>query len=158
VDVPAARAAGVRVGNIPSGGTGNAAACAEFALYLTLALLRDARGMATAFAERRLGAPTGVLLSGRSALLVGFGAIGRETARRLVALGVRVSAVRAGAWADDADADAALLTARGSGPEDLRRMLARLRDCLPHIASRRLPSHSARPALTRRRATRTWSS
>ena len=128
MDIPAARAAGVRVGNIPSAGTGNAASCAEFALYLALALLRDANGMAAAFASRQLGTPTGGLLSGRSALVVGYGALGRETARRLAALGVRVSAVRAGPWpvpgADaDADADAALLCARGSAQADLHRML-----------------------------------
>jgi phosphoglycerate dehydrogenase-like enzyme len=133
VDVPAARAAGVRVANIPSAGTGNAAACAEFALFLSLALLRDANGMRAAFAQRRLGTPTGLLLSGRAALVVGFGAIGRETTRRLAALGVRVAAVRAGGWPAPggdagADADAALLLERGTGPDDMRRMLVR-RSC-----------------------------
>jgi hypothetical protein len=148
VDVPAARAAGVRVANIPSAGTGNAAACAEFALFLALALLRDANGMRAAFAQRRLGTPTGLLLAGRAALVVGFGAIGRETTRRLAALGVRVAAVRAGGWPAPggdagADADAALLLERGSGPDDMRRMLVRApgHACAAacHAASSRAP-------------------
>ena len=147
VDIPAARAAGVRVANIPSINTGNAAACAEFALFLILSLLRDSHGMATAFAQRRLGAPTGRLLAGRSALLVGFGAIGRETARRLSALGVHVSASRAGGWPAAgcdaaAEADAALLRERGSGPADLYRMLGQadivVLTCTLHAGTRGL--------------------
>ena len=121
VDVGAARAAGVRVANIPSAGTGNAASCAEMALFLALSLLRDVRGMATAFAQRRLGTPCGVMLAGRSALVVGAGCISRELVPRLQAMGVRVSAVRRGPWpGGDAVFDA--LAERGQ-TSDLHRML-----------------------------------
>jgi lactate dehydrogenase-like 2-hydroxyacid dehydrogenase len=41
VDVVAAKAAGVRVANIPSDNTFNAVSCAEMAIYLILAGLRD---------------------------------------------------------------------------------------------------------------------
>jgi phosphoglycerate dehydrogenase-like enzyme len=123
VDIPAARAAGVRVANIPSTDTSNAAACAEMALLLTLSLFRDVHAMAASLRERRLGSPTGVLLAGKSALLIGFGSIGRETASRLAALGVRVSAVKRTPW-DAQDADSRVLAARG-GADDMHRMLVR---------------------------------
>lgn len=132
VDLDACRARGIRVANIPAGGTGNAAACAEMALLLTLSLLRDVKGMAQSVAQRRLGSPTGVLLRGRSALLVGWGAIAWETAPRLAALGVRVSALRRAPWpsaaasasrGDDDDPAAAALVERGTWPGDLERLL-----------------------------------
>ena len=123
MDIPAAASAGVRVANIPSTGTGNAAACAEMALLLTLSLLRDTKAMAQSLAQRTLGCPTGIMLAGKSALLIGFGSIARETVTRLAALGVRVSAVKRSPW-DGRDLEARLLVDRG-GPDDMHRMLVR---------------------------------
>jgi phosphoglycerate dehydrogenase-like enzyme len=118
VDLQAARAAGVRVANIPSAGTGNAVSCAEHALFLALSLLRNSSGMTAAFQQRRLGTPLGVQLAGRSALLVGFGAIARALAPRLRAMDVLVSAVRRSAWAgpgEDSEVDALAARATLSG-------------------------------------------
>jgi phosphoglycerate dehydrogenase-like enzyme len=143
VDLQAARAAGVRVGNIPSEGTGNAAACAEFALFLTLSLLRDAKAMSASLQQRRLGSPTGVVLAGRSALLVGFGAIGRESAARLAALGVRVSALKRTPWMLEGDAQAAALAERG-GAEDMHRMLARVGPQRCFLVHSRVPPRAGR--------------
>jgi phosphoglycerate dehydrogenase-like enzyme len=123
VDIPAAKSAGVRVANIPSTGTGNAAACAEMALLLTLSLLRDTKAMAQSLAQRSLGSPTGIMLAGKAALLIGFGSIARETVTRLAAVGVRVSAVKRSPW-DGSDPEARLLVERG-GPDDMHRMLVR---------------------------------
>ncbi len=57
--------------------------------------------MERALDERRLGTPLGSQLAGRTALLVGFGAIGRQLAPRLHAFGVRVLAVRRGPWSHE---------------------------------------------------------
>ena len=128
MDIPAARSSGVRVANIPSTGTGNAAACAEMALLLTLSLLRNTKAMAKSLADRTLGSPTGTMLAGKSALLIGFGSIARETVTRLAALGVRVAAVKRSPWVEN-DPEARLLADRG-GPDDMHRMLVRWRVCV----------------------------
>lgn len=60
-------------------------------------------------------------MSGRRALIVGWGAIARELAPRLAAMGVRVSATRRSAWGV-ADPAAAALHERGS-PADLLPLL-----------------------------------
>jgi len=93
------------------------------ALLLTLSLLRDTKAMAQSLAQRTLGWPTGIMLAGKSALLIGFGSIARETVTRLAALGVRVSAVKRSPW-DSSDPEARLLVDRG-GPDDMHRMLVR---------------------------------
>ena len=69
---------GIWVSNIPSAGTGNAASCAEHAVYLMLATLRHHHEMAASIAQRRLGAPMGFTLLGRSVLVLGFGNIAKE--------------------------------------------------------------------------------
>jgi D-3-phosphoglycerate dehydrogenase len=87
VDLAAATAAGIVVANTPGA---NSVAVAELTVGLMLALGRD---LCRANAEVREGAwprIAGVGLSGKTAGLVGFGAIGRETARRLAAFGCRV--------------------------------------------------------------------
>jgi D-3-phosphoglycerate dehydrogenase len=87
VDLAAATAAGIVVANTPGA---NSAAVAELTLGLVLAL---ARGICAANAAVREGGwprIAGVGLAGKTAGLVGFGAIGRESARRLAAFGCRV--------------------------------------------------------------------
>lgn len=68
--------------NIPSDATGNAASCAEHAIFLALALLRHQHQMAASIRERRLGVPLGQTLLGKSALLIGFGNIAKELVPR----------------------------------------------------------------------------
>lgn len=115
VDVGAAASAGVSVHNIPSSATPNAASCAEMAIYLALAILRRAPELAQSLATRRLGAPPGRTLAGKTALIMGWGGIARELAPRLTALGVTVDAVRRSAWdgeREHADPAAAVLRHR----------------------------------------------
>ena len=72
----------LQVSNIPSGGTGNAASCAEHAIFLALALLRDQHEMAASIRGRRVGVPLGQTLLGKSVLLIGYGNIAKELVPR----------------------------------------------------------------------------
>ncbi|XP_024517248.1 uncharacterized protein LOC9662219 [Selaginella moellendorffii] len=94
VDVEAATKAGIKVGRIASDATGNALSCAEHAIYLMLALLRDQKGMDKSVSEKCLGFPTGDTLFGKTVFIVGYGNIGKELAIRLRAFGVRVLATK----------------------------------------------------------------
>ncbi len=89
VDLEAARGRGVVVTNTPGA---NAGAVAELTVALMLNLLRPIA--AAAEATRAGGWPrlSGLSLEGRCVGLVGFGAIGRAVARRLVGFGCRVLA------------------------------------------------------------------
>ena len=89
VDMDAARARGIVVTNTPSA---NAAAVAELALGLMIAL---ARSIPAANAATRAGQwprLNGVALEGKTVGLVGFGAIGRQVARRLQGFDCRIVA------------------------------------------------------------------
>ena len=119
VDLAAASAAGVSVHRIPSSSTANAPSCAEMALYLALAVLRRAPELAASVASRRLGAPPGRTLTGKAALVVGYGGIARELVPRLAALGVVVDAVRRSAWGEEGDDGVAPLLRRRGAWSDL---------------------------------------
>lgn len=69
---------GIWVSNIPSSGTGNALSCAEHAIYLMLATLRQQNAMQQSIQQRRVGVPVSETLFGKSVLLVGFGNIAKE--------------------------------------------------------------------------------
>jgi phosphoglycerate dehydrogenase-like enzyme len=75
-------------------GSGSAGALAEHALMLALMVIRQHTALARNVAAGVLRGPTGRELAGRSLLIVGLGASGRAFARRAVALGMRVRAVR----------------------------------------------------------------
>lgn len=93
IDLAAAAERGIPVANIPADATGNAEAVAEIVILHTLAILRD---YARADREARsggLGTPVGSSLVGRRVALLGFGAVGRQVARRLRGFGVTVVAV-----------------------------------------------------------------
>ena len=130
IDIPAATELGIWVSNIPSAGTGNAASCAEMAVLLMLATLRNVNGMAESVQQRRIGVPLGSMLHRKSVLIVGFGNIAKELAVRLVSFGVKLSALRRrqrwGAHGDDplSTAAEAALQDRGTWPEDLPRLVS----------------------------------
>lgn len=93
VDIPAATRAGILVANVASVGTGNAESVAELAIAHLLMLLRDIPLAMQRFRERKLGTPLGRSLWGSTVLVLGYGDIGQEIARRLIGFGVRVIAV-----------------------------------------------------------------
>jgi len=90
IDVPACEARGIRV--IPAAGA-NAESVAEYVVAAALVLLRGSCFSTAAVAAGRW--PRAALSQGREALgktmgIVGFGSIGRVTARKAAALGMRV--------------------------------------------------------------------
>jgi len=108
VDVAAATRAGIVVTNSPGR---NAVAVAEYTIGLMLDLLRRITAsnrlvLADAWEFRRFSELEGSELKGRTAGLVGVGAIGREVARRLRAFEMRIVGY-------DPYADAALAASAG---------------------------------------------
>jgi D-3-phosphoglycerate dehydrogenase len=87
IDVEAAREKGVVVTNAPGA---NAASVAELAVGLMIALLRNITQAVEATKEGGWPRLKGTSLEGTCVGLVGFGAIGQETARRLEGFGCRV--------------------------------------------------------------------
>ncbi|CAM8943963.1 unnamed protein product [Rhodiola kirilowii] len=94
VDVSAATSHGVKVARIPSDITGNAASCAEMAIYLMLGLLRKQNEMKIAVEQKRLGEPIGDTLLGKTVFILGYGNIGIELAKRLRPFGVKIIATK----------------------------------------------------------------
>jgi len=94
VDVDAATARGIYVANVPSDVTPNAESTSEHALLLMLGAARRLRACARTFEEGSWGSPLGEALFGQRALLVGFGRVGKALARRLIAMGMTIDAVR----------------------------------------------------------------
>ncbi|MEE2983842.1 MAG: 2-hydroxyacid dehydrogenase [Pseudomonadota bacterium] len=93
VDIPAATRAGVLVANIPSVGTGNAESVAEFAIAHMLMLSRHIPTAFEQFREKRVGSPLGGCLWQSTVVILGYGGIGEEIARRLAGFGTRIIAV-----------------------------------------------------------------
>ncbi len=81
----------VPVANQP--GMSSSRSLAEQALMLAMMVERSYQRLATAIEAGTLGSPTGRQLAGRSLLIIGLGASGKELARRAVAFGMRVHAV-----------------------------------------------------------------
>ncbi|PWA83411.1 D-isomer specific 2-hydroxyacid dehydrogenase family protein [Artemisia annua] len=94
VDVPAATNHGIKVARIPSGLTGNAASCAEMAIYFMLGLLRKQNEMHIAVREKKVGEPIGDTLLGKTVFIMGFGNIGIELSKRLRPFGVKILATK----------------------------------------------------------------
>jgi phosphoglycerate dehydrogenase-like enzyme len=94
VDVAAATARGILVCNVPGDATANADSTAEHAIFLMLGLARRIHECSRAFRDGLWGAPLGEALIGNTALVVGLGRVGKALARKLVALGMNVEAVR----------------------------------------------------------------
>lgn len=89
VNIPAASQRRLPVCKIPSADCGNAPSCAEHAIFLAIALLRDTHAMKTSLQTGGLGVPLGRTLFGGTATIVGYGGIGRELLPRLLVMGVK---------------------------------------------------------------------
>jgi phosphoglycerate dehydrogenase-like enzyme len=82
---------GIPVANQP--GISSSRSLAEHALMLAMLVQRDYHGMTAAVEAATIGVPTGRQLAGRSLLIIGLGASGKELAKRATAFGMRVHAV-----------------------------------------------------------------
>ncbi|PON79383.1 Erythronate-4-phosphate dehydrogenase [Parasponia andersonii] len=94
VDIDSATKNGIKVARIPGDVTGNAASCAEMAIYLMLGLLRKQNDMQISIEQRKLGEPTGETLLGKTVFILGFGNIGIDLAKRLRPFGVKIIATK----------------------------------------------------------------
>ncbi|MEW6529618.1 MAG: 2-hydroxyacid dehydrogenase [Thermodesulfobacteriota bacterium] len=94
VDVPVATERGIMVCNVPSDASVNAESTAEHAVFLMMGVARRIHECFGAFHSGMWGEPMGDALFGQTALIVGFGRVGRALARKLRGLGMRVLAIR----------------------------------------------------------------
>ncbi len=93
VDIKTATASGVCVANVPAAGTGNAESVAEVAVMHMLNLSRRYAAACQSIKDKKVATPTSWSLKGRTALIVGYGGIGREVARRLGGFEMNILAV-----------------------------------------------------------------
>lgn len=98
IDRTVAAARGIPICNAP--GT-NHVSVAETALYLLLALARRAPLAARAFADRQVGVPLGIELTGKTLGVIGMGRTGTAVAERARGLGMTVIELGRGATAGD---------------------------------------------------------
>lgn len=120
VDLQAARELNIWVANVPTEGSGNADSVAELGIYLMIGLARDFRGMARSLANRKMGEPQGMALSGKTVGIVGLGGIGRALVRRLRPFDVRLIGIKR---KDPQKAMDDLGLEWVGGPEDLSHLL-----------------------------------
>ncbi|KAL6624604.1 hypothetical protein ACP70R_031925 [Stipagrostis hirtigluma subsp. patula] len=119
VDINAATEHKIKVARIPGTTTGNAISCAEMAVYLTLGVLRKQKEMDTAVNQRDLGIPVGETIFGKTILILGFGAIGYEVAKRLRPFGVKILGTKRN-WSSNAlPCDTDTLVDKKGVPEDM---------------------------------------
>ncbi len=90
-DVPSLARNGVPTANCP--GFTSSRSLAEAALMLAMMVMRSYNGLMATVQAGRIGSPSGRQLAGRSLLIIGFGASGRELARRSEAFGMRTMAI-----------------------------------------------------------------
>ncbi|RLN35946.1 hypothetical protein C2845_PM03G23310 [Panicum miliaceum] len=119
VDVNAATEHNIKVARIPGSKTGNAVSCAEMAIYLTLGVLRKQKLMDTAVNQKDLGSPTGKTIFGKTVLILGFGAIGMEIAKRLKPFGVKILATKRNWSSGSLQCDIEGLVDKKGGPKDM---------------------------------------
>ncbi|MBL4783498.1 MAG: 2-hydroxyacid dehydrogenase [Porticoccaceae bacterium] len=124
VDIPAASKQGVYVANVPAAGTGNAESVAEVAVMLMLTLARQFPRAQQNIRDGVVAGPTGCSLKGRTALIVGYGGIGREVARRLSGFEMEVLAVSRSGPKNSAEEEAISLAEHCRG-EALHELLPR---------------------------------
>ncbi|XP_052161541.1 uncharacterized protein LOC127778933 isoform X2 [Oryza glaberrima] len=117
IDVNAATEHKIKVARINGSTTGNAVSCAEMAIYLTLGILRKQKMMDTAVKRKDLGSPVGDTIFGKRVLILGFGAIGVEIAKRIRPFGVKILATKRNWSAETLPCDE--LVDKKGGPEDM---------------------------------------
>jgi len=94
VDIRSATARGILVANVPGSQAPVHAECtAEGGVFLMMACSRRFKSGQQAMGRGEWGRPTGQALIDRMALIIGLGAVGRALARRLVALGMKVTGI-----------------------------------------------------------------
>lgn len=124
VDIPTASKHSVYVANVPAAGTGNAESVAEVAVMLMLTLARQFPKTQENIRNGVVAGPTGLSLKGRTALIVGYGGIGREVARRLSGFEMEVLAIsRSGP--KNTKEEQAIPLAQHSSDEALHQLLPR---------------------------------
>lgn len=119
VDINAATEHKIKVARIPGSTTGNAIACAEMAIYLTLGVLRKQKEMDAAVKQKDLGLPVGETIFGKTVLILGFGSIGVEVAKRLRPFGVKILATKRNWTSNTVPCDVDGLVDKKGGPEDM---------------------------------------
>ncbi|KAF8690633.1 hypothetical protein HU200_041004 [Digitaria exilis] len=119
VDINAATEHKIKVARIPGSTTGNAVSCAEMAIYLAMGVLRKQKEMDTAVNQKDLGVPVGETLFGKTILILGFGAIGVEVAKRLRPFGVKVLATKRNWSSDTLPCDVDEMVDKKGGPENM---------------------------------------
>ena len=121
VDIAAATAQGIPVCNVPADqAVENAESTSEHAVFLMMAAARRFNRFRDQFKTGPWGAPLGMSLFGRKALIVGLGRVGQALCQRLKDLGMEVSAVKAH---PDPELARRLGLAELAGPDQLHRLL-----------------------------------
>jgi phosphoglycerate dehydrogenase-like enzyme len=93
VDIPAADAKGVPVANVPGSQAPVHTECtAEGGVFLMMAAARKYKQCQETLGRGEWGRPRGMALIGRTALIIGMGAVGRALVVRLLPLGMKVMA------------------------------------------------------------------
>lgn len=93
VNIDAATENGVYVANVPAAGTGNAESVAEIAVLHMLLLARRYHEAQQSIKAKKVSSPISWSLKNRTALIVGYGGIGREVARRLSGFEMTIMAI-----------------------------------------------------------------
>ncbi len=95
VDIDAATAKGIPVANVPGWQVPIHGDCtAEGALFLMMAVARKLNILQNMLHDETWAKPLGMALIERNAVIIGLGAIGQALAKKLVALGMHVSATK----------------------------------------------------------------
>lgn len=94
VDIPAASALEIPVANVPGNQVPIHAECtAEGGVFLMMACARQYHACRDGLGQGSWGRPRGAALIDKTALTIGLGAVGQALAKRLVPLGMAVSAI-----------------------------------------------------------------
>lgn len=94
VDFAHAGRKGIPVANVPASVSGGDRMVAEHALYLMMAVAKQAHASAAAVAARTLASVTTLGLTGKTLGMIGVGNTGTELAKMVAGLGMRVIAVK----------------------------------------------------------------